>query len=86
MQGFEGGAVDCLLCGGEEETMRHFVMECGELQEIRRQYGVHGTDTEGRNCYLDWNCLELLILKELLMFMENHCGRKAYFRQMFLCS
>ena len=35
-QGFEGGAVDCLLCGGEEETLRHFVMECHELQEIRR--------------------------------------------------
>ena len=38
-QGFEGGAVDCLLCGGEEETLRHFVVECRELQEIRR-YGV----------------------------------------------
>ena len=29
-QGFEGGAVDCLLCGGGEETMRHFFMECGQ--------------------------------------------------------
>ena len=38
-QGFQGGSVDCLLCGGEEETVRHFVMEYGELQEIR-QYGV----------------------------------------------
>ena len=35
-QGFEGGVVDCLLCGVEEETMRHFVMECGELQVRRR--------------------------------------------------
>ena len=42
-QGFEGGAVDCLLCGGEEETLRHFVVECRELQEIRR-YGVYGTE------------------------------------------
>ena len=42
-QGFEGGAVDCLLCGEEEETTRHFVMECHELQEIRR-YGVYGTE------------------------------------------
>ena len=33
-QGFEDGAVDCLLCGGEEETVRHFVMECREMQEI----------------------------------------------------
>ena len=40
-QGFEDGAVDYLLCGGEEETLRHFVMECGEAQEIRRRYGVH---------------------------------------------
>ena len=38
-QGFEGGAVDCLLCVGEEETMSHFVKECGELQGIR-QYCV----------------------------------------------
>ena len=36
MQGFEGGAVDCLLCGGEEENVRHFVMEYHELREIRR--------------------------------------------------
>ena len=41
-QGFEGGVVNCLLCGGEEETVRHFVMACRELQEIR-QYGVYGT-------------------------------------------
>ena len=27
--------MDCLLCGGEEETVRHFVMECHELQEIK---------------------------------------------------
>ena len=36
--------MDCLLCGGEEETIRHFVVECSELQEIRRQYGVYGTE------------------------------------------
>ena len=43
-QGFEGGAVDCLLFGGEEDTLRHFVVGCHELQEIRR-YGVYGTET-----------------------------------------
>ena len=41
-QGFEGGTVDCLLCGGEEKTVRHFVAECHELQEIRRC--VYGTE------------------------------------------
>ena len=35
-QGFEGAAVDCLLCVGEEETLRHFVVESRELREIRR--------------------------------------------------
>ena len=35
--------MDCLLCGGVEENVRHFVMDCGELQEIRR-YGVYGTE------------------------------------------
>ena len=28
-----------IVCCVEERTMRHFVMECGELQEIR-QYGT----------------------------------------------
>ena len=54
-QGFDGGAVDCLLCGGEAETVRHFVMECRELQEKRRRYGVYGTEA----------------LEELQMFMEK---------------
>ena len=33
-QRFEGGAVDCPLCGGGEETVQHFVIECGELREV----------------------------------------------------
>ena len=41
---FEGGAVDCLLCGGEEETVRHFVMQCRELQETRRRYGAEALE------------------------------------------
>ena len=45
-----------LLHGGEEETIRHFI-ECGELQEIRRQYGVYGTNGKA--------------LEEVLMFMEK---------------
>ena len=32
------------MCGGEEETLRHFVMECSELQEIRRRYAVYGAE------------------------------------------
>ena len=55
-QGFEGGAVDCLLCGAEEKNVKHFVVECCELQEIRRQYGVYGTEA----------------LKEVLLFIEKN--------------
>ena len=55
-QGFEGGAVYCLLCGGEEETVRHFVVDCRELQEIRRRYGVYGTEE----------------LEEVLLIMEKN--------------
>ena len=29
--------MDCFLCGGEEETLRHFVVEL-------RRYGVYGTE------------------------------------------
>ena len=29
---------------GAEESLRHFVVECRELQEIRRRYGVYGTE------------------------------------------
>ena len=57
-QGSEGGpgdAVDCLLCGGEEETVRHFFMVCLELQEIRKRYGAYRTEA----------------LEELLMFLEK---------------
>ena len=41
-QRFEDGAVDCPLCGGGEETVQHFAIECGELREIRERYGVCG--------------------------------------------
>ena len=55
-QGFEGGGVDCLLCGGEEDTVRHSVVECRELHEIRRRYGEYGTEA----------------LEEVLLFMEKN--------------
>ena len=48
--------MDYVLCGGEEEAVRHFVMECGELQKIRRLYGVYGTEA----------------LEEVLMFMTKN--------------
>ena len=48
--------MDVLLCGGEEETVRHFVMECRELQKIRRRYGVYGTEAQ----------------EEVLIFMEKN--------------
>ena len=54
-QGFEGGAVDCLLWGGEEETLRHFVVECRELQEIRRQHGVYGTEALEEVMFMEKN-------------------------------
>ena len=31
---FEGGVVDCLLCGGEEEIMRCFVMDCSVSSQL----------------------------------------------------
>ena len=43
-QRFEGGAVDSPLCGGGEETVQHFVIECGELRDIRERYGVCGAE------------------------------------------
>ena len=52
--------MDYVLCGGDEETARHFVMECRELQEIRRRYGVYGTEA----------------LEEVLMFMEKSEAKK----------
>ena len=44
-----------VCCVEEVETVRHFVMECRELHEIRRQYGVYGAEA----------------LEEVLMFMEK---------------
>ena len=37
---FSGGAVDCLLCGAEVETMEHFVMKCEGIITIRERHGV----------------------------------------------
>ena len=36
--------MDCPLCSGGEETVQHFVIECGELREIRERYGVCGAE------------------------------------------
>jgi len=36
---FEGKETDCKLCsGGKEETLEHFLMVCGRLMEVRREY------------------------------------------------
>ena len=40
MNRFSGGAVDCLLCGAVEETVEHFVVECGGLRGARERCGV----------------------------------------------
>ena len=45
-----------MLCWGEEETLRHFVMGSRELQEIRRRYSIYGTEA----------------LEEVLMLMEKN--------------
>ena len=39
-QGFDGGAMDCPMCGAVEGTVAHFVTECGVLEEMREQFGV----------------------------------------------
>ena len=36
--GFSGGAVSCLLCGAEVETVEHFVMKCERIQTIRERH------------------------------------------------
>ena len=40
--GFSGGAVDCLLCGAEVETVEHFAMKCEGIRMIRERHGVRG--------------------------------------------
>ena len=37
---FSGGAVDCFLCGTEEEMVDHFVMKCEGIRMIRERLGV----------------------------------------------
>ena len=58
--------MDCLLCEGEEETTRPLVMECGELQEIRRRHGVYGAET----------------LEEVLMFMDKNEEKVHQYKRM----
>jgi len=35
---FQGGPVECKLCGAPEETLDHFIVECQRLQHIRLEY------------------------------------------------
>ena len=35
-----GGEVGCMMCGAEEETLKHFLLECPELEGFRGRFGV----------------------------------------------
>ena len=50
-----------------QETLRYFVQGCRELQEIRRRYGVYGTEA----------------LEEVLMFMEKNEDKVNRCKKMF---
>ena len=43
---FEQGEVDCKLCGYEEETLEHFIMDCPRYSEIRNDYDVSGMNIQ----------------------------------------
>ena len=43
---FTGGVVSCELCGGEEETLEHFLVSCPALQQVREGSGYEGLEME----------------------------------------
>ena len=44
---FSNASVTCGLCGGEEEeTLKHFIVECRSLQETREKYKMSGKTIE----------------------------------------
>lgn len=44
---FQGGEVECQLCGGlVEETLDHFIKECSALEAVRVQHGMHDKSVE----------------------------------------
>ena len=44
---FEGGEVGCKLCGADEETTEHFILECRRLRVIREEFGMIDMDIGG---------------------------------------
>ena len=42
---FQNGDVSCVLCGADEETIEHFVLQCESLAEVRVRNGVTAGDT-----------------------------------------
>ena len=41
-EGYSGGAVECLLCGAEDETVEHFVTVCERIKMTRERHGARG--------------------------------------------
>ena len=41
---FAGGEVECQLCRGREETLKHFLLECPTLTHIRERYEIFSVE------------------------------------------
>ena len=43
---FQGGEIVCRMCGAEEETLEHFILECPSYLDIRLEYEMSEMDME----------------------------------------
>ena len=71
---FVGGNVGCVLCGGEEETLRHFLVECEELGEVRGRCGMEGVLDVGEVLLFRESGREKV--RKCLRFVESCGGRE----------
>ena len=68
---FHGGAVDCMLCGGEEETVKHIFCVCDGQLEITDRYGVYRAEVNWKKCW----CLERKMNK--MWISARRCSKKC---------
>ena len=56
----------CLLCENDEETIKHFILDCEQLKEVREPI-IQEIDRVLNDCKLNWRKLSENVQLQLLL-------------------